>query len=368
MYKKEIILIIVICICVVFAYKKQQKQISSITPLQSPIIIEDKPEEISPLDSITLKELKEDLYYLASDELEGRMSGKKGNITAADFIKKHFEKLGIQCEYQKFPIKRMNPGPKNETGDNFTQNIIGWIEGENPNEIVVIGAHMDHIGYGPAMARDRQIGVHNGADDNASGTVALLEIAEAFSFNKEKLKRTIAFQAYSAEEMGLIGSRYYCDHPILPKNNPNINKHVAMVNMDMIGYLGHGKYFAGFFEGESSIDLSKIINQLNEKYNFAKNITSRGSGGSDHASFYNKRIPIAFLHTGLHDYYHTTKDDPDRINYSGMEQITKYAYELIYQICQAESTPKFNHTTYKAMPYTHDHGVQEFHHYHSISE
>lgn len=265
--------------------------------------------------SIKEIELKKDLEYLASRELEGRMSGKKGNVLAAEYIQKAYESYGLKTMYQKFNIQRMNPGPKNETGDDFTQNIYAWIEGNDPilkDEIVVIGAHMDHIGYGPQMSRSRKIDIHPGADDNASGTVALMEIAQAFSMLKGKNKRTVVFQSYSAEEMGLIGSRYYCNNPTFPQSSPNINKHIFMLNMDMVGYLGKGKYAVAFSAGESSVDISTIIDELVPKYSFAKSITSRGSGGSDHASFYNKKVPIAFLHTGLHDYYHTPEDTADK--------------------------------------------------------
>src|SRR5690606_12817562 len=106
------------------------------------------------LNSITTEELKSNVYKLADDEWEGRMSGKKGNKLAAAWIKQRFENFGLPTMYDRFSIERMNPGPHNETGDNFTQNIYAWIEGSDPelkDEIVVVGAHMDHIGYGPRM-------------------------------------------------------------------------------------------------------------------------------------------------------------------------------------------------------------------------
>ena len=315
------------------------------------------------LSSITSQELKDHLYHLASDELEGRMSGKKGNVTAAAYIKEFHEDNDLYTEYQRFQIRRLNPGPKNERGDNFTQNIFAWIPGNDPvlkNEIVVIGAHIDHIGYGPSMSRTRRRReIHNGADDNASGTVALMEIAQAFSMLKGKVKRTVVFQSYSAEEMGLIGSRHYCNNPTFPRDNPSIRSHIFMLNLDMVGYLGRGQYFTGFNAGDSSPDIGRIINRLNGKYSFARQITSRGSGGSDHASFYNKRVPIAFLHTGLHRYYHTPDDTADRINYSGIEKVARYAFELAWRICQADSSPRFNVAEFKEMPYIHDHGHPE---------
>jgi len=320
----------------------------------------DKPSELTfdeALKTITAAELKTYTYKLASEEWEGRMSGKKGNVAAAAWLKDFHEKNGFKTEYQKFDIERLNPGPHNETGDDFTQNIFTWIEGtEFPNEIVVIGAHMDHIGYGPSMSRaSGQRKIHPGADDNASGTAVVQEVAQAFS-RLPRPKRTILFQHYSAEEMGLIGSRYYCNNPTFPKSDPNISSHIAMVNLDMVGYLGKGYYFTGFYEGDSSPDIGKIIRDLNSKYNFAERITSRGSGGSDHASFYNKRVPVAFLHTGLHAYYHTPDDTPDKINYEGMEQVARYAFELTYRLANDPITPRFNYATFKPMDYIHDHG------------
>jgi len=192
------------------------------------------------ISGISSKNLKQDLDYLASKELEGRMSGKKGNVIAAEFIKKKFDSFGLKTFYQKFSIRKTNFGPKNESGDDFTQNIYAIIKGNDENfkdEIVVIGAHMDHIGYGPSMSRTpNRREIHPGADDNASGTVALIELAKAFSLIKEDLKRTVVFQAYSAEEMGLIGSRYYCENPLFPEERPDIKKHVFMINLDMVGY------------------------------------------------------------------------------------------------------------------------------------
>lgn len=326
--------------------------------------------------SITEGELKEDLTYLASNELEGRMTGKKGNVLAAEHIKKQFESFGLKTMYHKFTskdigtrISGVNTGPNREAGDDFSQNIYAYIEGTDPilkNEIVVIGAHMDHIGYGPSMSRSRKIAVHPGADDNASGTVALMEIAQAFSLIKSKIKRTVVFQAYSAEEMGLLGSRFYCNNPLFPLDKPSIKSHVFMLNMDMIGYLGKGRYYATWGDGDSSLEVDKYIRELNTKYSFASRVTSRGTGGSDHASFFNKKVPIAFLHTGLHDYYHTPEDTADKINYKGVEDISRYAFELAYKIVRQDTAPRFNNASFKEMEYTHDHGhpEQPFHSYH----
>lgn len=308
---------------------------------------------------ISESEIQKHLEYLSSAELEGRMSGKKGNVIAAEYLKKMYESFGLDTTYQKFNIQRLNPGPKNETGDNFTQNIIAWIEGtELKDEIVVVGAHMDHIGWGPSMSRAGGGKIHPGADDNASGTVALIQIAKTFATLKGQNKRTIVFMSFSAEEMGLIGSRYYCDNPIFPKDNPNIRKHIFMLNMDMVGYLGKTKVVS-FNEGESSPDVSSMIKELSGKYSFATSITGRRSGGSDHASFYNKQVPIAFLHTGLHDYYHTPQDTADKINFSGVADVAKYGFELTWKIVNSDAKPSFNYGGFQEMEYTHDHGHKD---------
>lgn len=314
------------------------------------------------VNDISEQELKKDLEYLASDQLEGRMSGKKGNVLAAKFIREAFHNAGLETQEQKFMIRRMNPGPKNEQGDNFTTNVIGWLKGTDSklkNEIVVIGAHMDHIGYGPSMSRSRIQKVHPGADDNASGTVALIQMAKSFAKIKNP-KRTIVFIAFSAEEMGLIGSRFYCDNPLFPEDQPDISKHIFMLNMDMVGYLGKAKYLVEFDDAGSSPDVKTYIENLREKYAFAKDITIRKTGGSDHASFYNKKVPIAFLHTGLHAHYHTPNDTADKINIEGLRKITQYAFELSYKIVNSEVQPTFNYGSFTPMDYNHDHGHLHF--------
>ncbi len=315
--------------------------------------------------SIQLAPLKTHLYHLSSKEFEGRMSGKKGNVMAAKYLKDFHEKNKLKTEYQKFSIRRLNPGPNNEQGDDFTQNIFAWIEGSDPvlkKQIVVLGAHMDHIGYGPSYSRSRSLRqIHPGADDNASGTVVVMEVAKAMSKMKAPA-RTVVFQHYSAEEMGLIGARYYCNNPTFPKGNPDpsndrrLSSHIAMINLDMVGYLGRGVYFAGFQAADSSVDLGEIVNDLNSEYDFARRITSRGSGGSDHACFYNKRVPVAFLHTGSHQHYHTPTDTPDRINYEGLTEVARYTLELVYNIANSDHRPRFYHTVFRPMEYKHDHG------------
>lgn len=304
----------------------------------------------SALESINKEDITNNINFLASDNLEGRMSGKKGNVAAAEFLLREFEKYGLKTKLHAFKINKTNNGPNNEVGDDFTQNVYGWIEGSSlKDEIVVVGAHFDHIGYGPKYSRSKSIAIHNGADDNASGTVAVLEVAKAMS--KLKPARTVIFQLYSAEEMGLLGSRFYCDHPVLPENAPDIKKHVAMINLDMVGHLNLQYQQVAFLN--SGLDIMESINELTQKYKFAKKIAGNG-GGSDHVSFYNKKIPVAFIHTGTHKYYHTPEDDVDTLNLDGLVEVSKYAFELCWNLSN-KNKPEFNNASFRELPYTHDH-------------
>lgn len=302
------------------------------------------------IQSITEKENYDHVEWLANDLREGRMSGKRGNVDSGNYIAKEFESYGLEVSKQKFQIQRMNPGPKNEQGDNFTENIIGKLQGKSSHQIIV-GAHMDHIGYGPSMSRSKARNqIHNGADDNASGTAAVLEIAEAFS-QLEQPNHTILFICFSAEEMGLIGSRYYVSK-LSETDRSNID---LMVNLDMIGWL----------KGQTNLTISgireiptlvSIVEKLDEKYSFTARAGSSGSGGSDHAPFGNVGIPYAFFHTGLHDHYHTPTDDTDKIDFKGLNEVTRFAFEMITEF-DKEKLVRLHNVSYPNLNETiHDHG------------
>jgi len=302
------------------------------------------------IQSITEEECFDMLGWLADDAREGRMSGKRGNVVSAEYIEKEFKSYGLEVTTQRFNIRRMNPGPKNETGDDFTENIIGILRGKSSRQII-IGAHMDHIGYGPQMSRSKaKDQIHNGADDNASGTTVVLELAEAFS-QMEQPNHTIVFICFSAEEMGLIGSRHYVSE-LSKTDKSNID---LMVNFDMVGWL----------KGQTTLTVSgireipqlvSICEQLDDKYPFTARAGSSGSGGSDHAPFGNAGIPYAFFHTGLHDHYHTPTDDTDRIDFKGIAQVAKFAFEMILDFDKAQLVRKYN-VDYPVLNDTiHDHG------------
>jgi aminopeptidase YwaD len=221
-----------------------------------------------------------------------------------------------------------------------TANIIGVLEGTDPalkNEYLILGAHMDHLGYGGAgsgSTRPDTFAIHNGADDNASGTAGVLEMAQKFASARADLKRSLVFVFFSAEELGTIGSQYYVDHPPVP-----LTQTVAMLNMDMIGRL-QGKALTVGGTGTAS-----IWNDLMAKYNpdssFAIKAEPDGFGPSDHSSFYGKNIPVLFFFTGIHDDYHKPSDDWDKINFAGEEKVVRYAYNIAHDVADGNLKPVY---------------------------
>lgn len=205
-----------------------------------------------------------------------------------------------------------------------SKNIIGFIDNNAPYTIV-LGAHYDHLGYGEdgnSMMRTGEKLIHNGADDNASGTAALIELA--FLLKKSKSKNyNYLFTAFSAEELGLNGSKYFVENPTIPLTSINY-----MINMDMVGRMNDSTKaitVGGYGTSPSWIPLFKSVEN---KY-FSIKFDSSGTGPSDHTSFYRKDIPVLFFFTGLHTDYHKPSDDADKINYIGQLQIVKFINKLI---------------------------------------
>lgn len=214
-------------------------------------------------------------------------------------------------------------------------NVVGLLKGSDPKlqqEIVVIGAHYDHVGVG--VDRDGTQQIFNGADDNASGTSGLLELAQYFSAHRDRLKRSLLFMAFGAEERGLVGSSHFVNHPTIP-----LEHIVAMVNMDMIGRFRNDTLY---LLGVSSSPVWKgLVDELNAQYKFTLKDSPGLFGASDHISFYNKGIPVLFFFTGMHENYHRPSDDWDTLNYDGMEQVLRMAAALIERIANLPQRPPF---------------------------
>lgn len=214
-------------------------------------------------------------------------------------------------------------GESERTGNN----VIGYIDNQAPST-VIIGAHYDHLGYGEdgnSMLRNGLKQIHNGADDNASGTAALIELAKLLSKSKAR-NNNYLFIAFSGEELGLFGSKYFTQHPTIDIALANY-----MINLDMVGRLNDssGILTIGGF-GTSPVWSDVLYAQ--KKLPFTIKIDSSGTGPSDHTSFYQKKIPVLFFFTGLHHDYHRPSDDAEKINYTGELHIIKYIAELIKDV------------------------------------
>ncbi|MCB0283739.1 MAG: M20/M25/M40 family metallo-hydrolase [Calditrichae bacterium] len=209
-----------------------------------------------------------------------------------------------------------------------TRNVLAVLPGSDEtlkDQYIVVGAHYDHLGYGGRGSGSRTpdtVAIHNGADDNASGVSSMLEIAEYFS--AMKTKRSILFMAFGAEEMGLLGSKYFVNNPLI-----DLKKIDIMYNLDMVGRLDSvdkGLTLGGTGTAEG---LEDFIKKESEKFDLKVKTSPEGTGPSDHATFYLENIPVLFFFTGTHDDYHTYRDDSDKINYEGMKKVADFAIDLI---------------------------------------
>jgi hypothetical protein len=226
------------------------------------------------------------------------------------------------------------------------QNVAAVLPGEGDlaREYVVVGAHYDHVGMGgPGSMAPGTIEVHNGADDNASGTVALIETSRRLVESLQGPRRTVIFLAFSGEERGLLGSNYYVRNPRFALENT-----VAMVNMDMVGRLKNNQLTV--YGTGSAVEFDGLIDRLNERYQFELEKVPAGLGPSDHASFFEAKIPVFHFFTGLHNDYHRPSDDFDKINVTGMVRITDMVTELVNHLATVPSRPEFVQVKGRANP------------------
>lgn len=225
-----------------------------------------------------------------------------------------------------------------------TANILGLLEGSDPklkDEIVVVGAHMDHLGwghYGSLAPADKKNAIHHGADDNASGTAGVLALAEFYSSSTTRPRRSILFMCFSGEELGLLGSAHYCKNPVLP-----LDKTVAMLNMDMIGRMNNNKLIIGGTSTATGFNALLDSAAKGSAINISRSDNAFGS--SDHASFYAAKVPVLFFFTGLHEDYHRPSDTSDKINYWDQERVVDLVSVCLDRITSDNTRPE-----YKAMP------------------
>jgi hypothetical protein len=224
------------------------------------------------------------------------------------------------------------------------KNVVGVLEGAGPlaKETVVVGAHYDHLGFGSgsSLANLKKMTIHHGADDNASGTTGLLELARRFGAMQNRQGRRLVFIAFSGEELGLFGSDHYVKSPIYPLADT-----ASMFNLDMIGRLrpdNETKKDKLLIEGAGSAKtFNELLDTLNRKFDFKMVKKASGAGPSDHASFYAKKVPVLFFWTDYHADYHRPSDTADKINIAGLRKVVDLGEDVVMHMATVEKRPEF---------------------------
>ena len=286
--------------------------------------------------------IKADVTFLADDELEGRQTGTQGEIKAAAYIADRFKKLGLTAKgtdgfYQEFSFApKTDPHSevqftKNKDGTITGRNVVGFIN-NNATNTIVIGAHFDHLGYGGdgSLYRDSVKAIHNGADDNASGLAVLLALAKRFMQEEKELDFSILFICFSAHETGLFGSKAFIEE-YNQNSNDKLKEIEYVFNLDMVGRLDtlqntYPLYFRIPKSNRESIWKNEDLPISKEKLRI---VIKPSETALDDSCFYQLQIPSATFSTGLHQDYHTSNDDAEKINYRGMLKIILFLEEYI---------------------------------------
>lgn len=286
---------------------------------------------------ISTKKLKKHITFLASDDLHGRATGSEDEVKAANYIVAEFEKIGLKPKgnsgtwFNDFEFHKSTDPHGTVSADGplvHARNVCGYLD-NGAASTVIIGAHYDHLGLGHdhnSLDANPAGKIHNGADDNASGVAAVIELARFFTKNKEKERHNFLFLCFSGEELGLLGSKKFTEYPTLDLKTVDF-----MINMDMVGRLNEEKktlVVGGV--GTSPTWVPAIKAQPNPGFSIKQD--SAGIGPSDHTSFYLKNIPVLFLFTGQHGDYHKPSDDVEKINFKGEKALISWLVKLIGHI------------------------------------
>lgn len=282
------------------------------------------------LNSIVVPDLSRHADYLASDTLEGREAGSKGGRLAADYLISELKRLGLEGAGE---------------GGEFTQpfapnfrNVLGLLEGSDPklkDQVVVLAAHYDHVGYGNRRNSMGPIGfIHNGADDNASGDAAVLEIIEAFTLLHTPPKRSLLIAFWDAEEKGLLGSKHWTAHPTIP-----LDRVVFAVDIDMVGRLRQNQLKV--VGTRTAYGLRTLLSRQNVETGLNLEMTWLLKGNGDHYSFFERGIPSLMFSTGEHEDYHRPSDKPEKLLWDGMQQVSRFVFQVTYELTEETSIPVF---------------------------
>ena len=313
-----------------------------------PVASKDNSDPTKYMNSISTEDLKTMLYVVASDEMEGRETGSKGQKKAGLYMIEQYKKSGVSFPkgatdyYQHIPAAFLNAKRNENLPD--SENIWAYIEGsEKPDEVLIISAHYDHVGV-------KNGEVYNSADDDGSGTVALIEMAKAFAKAKKEghgPKRSILFLHVTGEEHGLHGSRYYSENPLFPIANT-----ITDINIDMIGrrdveHANSNNYVYVIGADRLSTDLHNAVVSQNEKYtkldlDFKFNDPKDPNHfyeRSDHYNFAKRGIPAVFFFNGVHEDYHGKGDEPQKIEYDALTKRTQLAFVVAWDLANRENRP-----------------------------
>jgi hypothetical protein len=274
--------------------------------------------------------IRRDIEYLASPALAGRLTGTPGNDSAAAYIARRYRALGLRAlsaEYEQHfnarPPVHGGPSPSLPT-----ENVFAVLPGRDAslrNEYVIVGAHFDHLGTSTdgALDPDAKGAVRLGADDNASGTAAVLELARLLA--SSPARRSIIFVSFTGEEEGVLGSAYFVDH--MPVAIDSVD---AMLNFDMVGRMKNDRLIV--YGVATATEMPALLDSANRAPALRIAAQGDGYGPSDHSSFYAKGIPVLHFFTDLHDDYHRATDTPDKINAAGEARVVAYAERVLRAI------------------------------------
>ena len=279
-------------------------------------------------ESITKTELKRHVDILADDSFEGRAAGSRGGHAASGYLRQQLNQIGAES--------MGDDGDYFQTFNNDYRNILARIPGSDTtlkDEYILIGAHYDHVGYGTRKTSYGPTGyIHNGADDNASGTASLLELTEALRLSDWRRSILIAF--WDGEEQGLLGSKHFIKNPVVPLKNIR-----AIINMDMVGRLRDQKLT--MYGSRTLIGARRLVSEENEGLPLLIDFNWEIKPNSDHHPFYSHGIPYLMPHTGLHDDYHRPRDDAHKINIDGIEQTTRLLFRVISNLADKDDIGAF---------------------------
>jgi hypothetical protein len=284
----------------------------------------------SALESIKAADLKHHVDVLADDSFEGREAGSRGGHAAGAYIAREFERHRLR--------------PAGDQGTYFQsffgncRNVLGLIEGSDPalkNQYVVICGHYDHVGYGSRRNSNGPTGyIHNGADDNASGTAAVLEVMEAVASLAEPPRRSILFALWDSEENGLNGSKHWVSNSTVP-----LSSITAAINLDMVGRLRNDRLT--IYGTRTSAGLRRLLCESNHGCELLFDFDWAMNDDSDHHSFFAAGVPTVMFHTGLHDDYHRPSDDAIKVNSNGIERITRLLFNTALALADAREPQRF---------------------------